>query len=556
MNNYYIYSLFESLVPQPKDIKRIQDIITKSGGDMDKARSLASTMADKIKDANKMERRFNAAVQELGDNHPVTEEFRKACFAMGIDTGDIPEEDIDTMVPNDSFSTDIDTSVEPENNKVELEEPEEDPDNFSIDIDIEKEVSKYERLQKSLETLYNTSAIQNIDEVKNILSILNDLNNFNNSIEEGDNIVNLYNEIIHNLKISEISKFLPGTITVKEIHCIPASYKSWAAYPFKWNIATPYRLMSNYEKRYVPYMENNLPSKDTYGNWKSLSSDSEGISLLSSSRMPTFKTSDDIIFPLLIQAEIYSKIKKKTGKFEFLINPIDFNLVKLHSDWSGFDNFIGKYRFLFSFDRSPMSKKGINGADLYKVSDEYLWTKSKEGVSNNAKEIYKAYILPLHKAIIQLFRSIDNYKEFQQIFEYKAMVNLEIRSIISNCENALYNEIKQIYPEFPSNNPSIEYSGWKIDTESIMNSSVIIAPKLYYTANKVKKYVQDRRGPWSGTRLNGSWDELFDYSTNKTKAFARLSADIKKALGSKLFKKCTINKSLGTIEIPYDILKK
>lgn len=555
MNNYYIHSLFESLVPQPKDIKRIQDIITKSGGDMDKARSLASTMAGKIKDADKMERRFNAAVQELGDSHPVTEEFRKACFAMGIDTGVVPEEDnaeiADTTAQDDSFSTDINAPIPEEN--IESDEPEEDPDNFSIDMDVEEEISKYEKMHNTLENLYNLSNIQSNEDIKQILNILDDLNNFNDSEEEGNNIVNLYNEIIHNLKITEISKFLPANITVKEIHCIPASYKSWAAYPFKWNIAAPYRLRDDYD-RYIPYMENNLPSKNNNGNWVSLSSDSEGISLLS--RMPILKTSDDIIFPLLIQAEIYSNTIKKTGKFEFLINPINFNLVKLHSDWYSSNDFIGKYKFLWSFDRTPMSQTGSNGAKLYKLSNEYKYSSKKDGISGNAKEVYNAYILPLHKAIIKLFRNTDNYKEFQQIWEYKTMTNVMINSIISDCEKALYNNIKQIYPEFPSNNPSLGYAGWKIDKESIMNSSVVIAPKLYYTANKVKKHVQDRRGYYIGTRINSYWDELFDYSTNKTKALAGLAANIKKALGAKLFKKCIVSKDLGTIKIPWEILEK
>lgn len=561
MNNYYIYSLFESLDPQPKDIKRIQDIITKSGGDMEKARKLASTMAGKIKDADKMERRFTAAVQELGEDHPVTEEFKKACFAMGIDTGSSLshiDDKSDTDNPDDqnNFSTDLNTSNLKDINQLKDDDQDNDENDFSTDIIVEEEVSKYEQLQDSLEKLYNLGDIKNIDEVKSILNVLNRLNIYD-SAEEGDNIVNLYNEIIHNIKISDVSKFISNSISIKEIHCIPATYESWASYPFKWNIAAPYRLYgldSNTmyrEKRYVPYLENNLPFSNNSID-PARRADSENISF--SATLPNIKTSGNKIYPILIQAEIYSNLKKKTGKFEFLINPINFNLIKLHSDWVSlnYQGFLGKFKFLFSFADTPISTPGSNGAKLYPLADEYMWGRDSENINDNAKDIYNNYILPLHKGIVKLFRSTDNYKEFQEIFEYITMSRLIIGSVISDCENVLYNKLKSTYPDFPANVPNMGYPGWEIDvTGNDLNSFIVLKPKLYYTRNKVKKWVQNNR---RSMILNPSWDELYDYSTNQTKAFNILSSGIKKALGAKLFKKCISSKNLHTIKIPWEIL--
>ena len=50
--------------PDKKDVQRIQDIKTKAGGNIHKAQSLASVMANSIKDKGKMLRRWEAAKQE------------------------------------------------------------------------------------------------------------------------------------------------------------------------------------------------------------------------------------------------------------------------------------------------------------------------------------------------------------------------------------------------------------------------------------------------------------------------------------------------------------
>ena len=72
--------LFEasSVNPEVKDLTRINDIVSKSGGNVAKATKLAQQMAKAIKDPAKMARRHQAAVQILGENHPVTKAFEVA----------------------------------------------------------------------------------------------------------------------------------------------------------------------------------------------------------------------------------------------------------------------------------------------------------------------------------------------------------------------------------------------------------------------------------------------------------------------------------------------
>jgi hypothetical protein len=67
----------------PKDIKRISDIISKSGGNEGKAVQLATQMANIIKDKNKALQRYEAALEIVGKDHPVTQVFANLASSMG-----------------------------------------------------------------------------------------------------------------------------------------------------------------------------------------------------------------------------------------------------------------------------------------------------------------------------------------------------------------------------------------------------------------------------------------------------------------------------------------
>jgi hypothetical protein len=68
-----------------KDLKRISDIISKSGGNEGKAVQMATQMANTIKDKNKALQRYEAALEIVGKDHPVTQVFANLASSMGHD---------------------------------------------------------------------------------------------------------------------------------------------------------------------------------------------------------------------------------------------------------------------------------------------------------------------------------------------------------------------------------------------------------------------------------------------------------------------------------------
>lgn len=74
-SNYLVHSISEGVTPEKKDLDRINGIMSKANGSEQKAIQLATTMASRITDKDKMIRRHAAAVQLLGSDHPVTKCF-------------------------------------------------------------------------------------------------------------------------------------------------------------------------------------------------------------------------------------------------------------------------------------------------------------------------------------------------------------------------------------------------------------------------------------------------------------------------------------------------
>lgn len=81
MKHLFNYCLNEGTEPEAKDIQRLQDIAKKANGDEAKAVKLAQAMAKAIKDTDKMQRRYKAALQVFGEG-PVA-----AAFNQGFDGG-------------------------------------------------------------------------------------------------------------------------------------------------------------------------------------------------------------------------------------------------------------------------------------------------------------------------------------------------------------------------------------------------------------------------------------------------------------------------------------
>lgn len=100
-------------------------MVAKAPNDIPKQVILAANMCKAIKDALKMERRYKAAIQILGDSSPVTNVFAQGCISMGITIGNIKSEqeddtieasaadDVKINIPERSEEAIVDTPVKP-----------------------------------------------------------------------------------------------------------------------------------------------------------------------------------------------------------------------------------------------------------------------------------------------------------------------------------------------------------------------------------------------------------------------------------------------------------
>lgn len=98
-----------------KDLKRINDIVAKSAGSEAKQIALATKMANAIKDRQKSLQRYEAALEILGADHPVTVIFAEKAQSLGnnIDAAAAPKKkntlgklgsQVDKRKPDDSRS--------------------------------------------------------------------------------------------------------------------------------------------------------------------------------------------------------------------------------------------------------------------------------------------------------------------------------------------------------------------------------------------------------------------------------------------------------------------
>lgn len=76
-----------------KDIMRINDIVKKSDGNESKAVQLATTMATLIKNKQKAIQRYEAALEILGEDHPVTEVFANKAISLGHNIEKVKKEE-------------------------------------------------------------------------------------------------------------------------------------------------------------------------------------------------------------------------------------------------------------------------------------------------------------------------------------------------------------------------------------------------------------------------------------------------------------------------------
>lgn len=74
---------FVNEMASPKDLQRINDIITKANGNEAKEVALATQMVNSITDKQKALQRYEAALEILGKDHPVTVVFADKAISLG-----------------------------------------------------------------------------------------------------------------------------------------------------------------------------------------------------------------------------------------------------------------------------------------------------------------------------------------------------------------------------------------------------------------------------------------------------------------------------------------
>jgi len=86
-----IYTKFDEWINEmvtPKDLDRINSLVSKAKGDEAKAVQLATAMANSIGDMDKLRQRHEAAVEILGADHPATKVFADKMASSGVKPAD------------------------------------------------------------------------------------------------------------------------------------------------------------------------------------------------------------------------------------------------------------------------------------------------------------------------------------------------------------------------------------------------------------------------------------------------------------------------------------
>ena len=562
MNNYYTKFLFESETPEPKDIKRIKDIITKSAGDMGKAQKLAANMVAKIKDLSKMERRYEAAVQELGETHPVTKEFEDGVISMGGSISrTLPQTTTVSPVSTDSvdnepeeFSTEVESL--PVQDQPEVADKSEDPDNFYIESD-EDDLPEYDKLNNYLEDLYNTN-IETVDDIKGILKQLDIIHKYADPVEGYKNIYNKFTEFFQNLDQEDLLNSIQSVsgIKLKNCACIIANQENLHAYPFDKHISFPkctreYSLPSPRDFLKVSWAEINLPQTGTDKILdRKTRSDSKYSAYIENLnfRCDLYKFTNEnaenyenriqsipLIFCQFITAERTPKL------IEFLLNPLNFQFYPIHCEYSGIRKNSMENASMFLY--TPLKDTNYLGKDSNNIEIYKADLNNYYNIKTNIINLYKSYLLPLQKGIIKYFKN-NNYKDIIKIFEYLNMGEVLLYHTLKNCKQKIYEYLTSKFPDFPTYIPSIDYPGWQISMNKTDTKYLVITPYIYYTDKKVSKYK-------TGYGTNPKWKPIFNFGLPKEQAFNKLEKSIRKVLKTKKFNLCKLEGFY--IYIPWDL---
>lgn len=491
--NFYTHILFESTTPEPKDIKRILDIIKKSNGDDVKAAKLAETMANKIKDMDKLERRYNAAVKELGANHPVTLEFKRIMDLNNINPASIPsttttatststsntQTDIDSTISDDTeFNTDIsdlvpetnDNSVNViENNDISIQ------DAHQLYAEVcEKEINSLDDILdiiKDIELLYKASNINTpelVEKKKNIISSIDFKYEFN--------------KLFTKYQFSGLSG-----VTVNDIAVYPSH---------KWEPELKWR-----------------------GDSDQCLSIPLGDSAYTDKKRETYNY-------------LYARVKYKYLRHEYIA---EFNIASEGS--SSFTSYLKIINLSYPIGRT---NKSCYVTDDTKYPIILNRTYSSEW-HNSDPETHLKIINNLKLSIFKILLN-NGWNEILSRESLREKMKISLNSIMQECLDTMEKIFKSKYSIFPDWRPTGKDPGWKINVKKTsLQYGIALEPLLYYTNRK------------NLNTYSWGYETLMEYGLKKKEAIKKLFKDIKSALSARLFKQCTVDPD-GYIIIPWNLI--
>ena len=490
--NFYTHILFESTTPEPKDIKRILDIIKKSNGDDVKAAKLAETMANKIKDMDKLERRYNAAVKELGANHPVALEFKRIMDLNNINPASTPsitttatpastsntQTDIDSTVADDTeFNTDISDLV-PETN-----------DN-SVNVIENNDISIQDAHQ-----LYAEVCEKEINSLDDILDIIKDIellykvSNINTPelVEKKKNIINSidfkyeFNKLFTKYQFSGLSG-----VTVNDIAVYPSH--EWKP-ELKWRASSDHCL------------------EVTLGDYAYTDKKRETYNYL------------------------YARVKYKYLRHEYIA---EFNIAA-----GGSASFTSYLKIInLSYAQNTSRSCYVTDTKKYPIilnkSDDFEW-------HNVTPETHLRIINNLKLSIFKILLN-NGWNEILSRESLREKMKISLNSIMQECLDTMEKIFKSKYSIFPDWRPTGKDPGWKINVQKTsLQYGIALEPLLYYTNRK------------NTNTYSWAYETLMLYGLKKKEAIKKLFKDIKSALSARLFKQCTVDPD-GYIIIPWNLI--
>ena len=546
---FYRHILFESkgVEPDAKDRKRINDIISKSAGDLAKAEKLADSMCKKITDENKLQRRYNAAVEILGPDHVVTKKF-------GSYLGE-PVDDIENNITvEDDTANDFTTDISVDDYDTEISIPAENTENNYVIENIEpseiKSIDEAEKILNEISDLEPKTLDDIIDIIKNVEKVSTYLKNW-----QSDNSADF-----ENIKNLDWVSILNGSLAKYNIS-IPRPQESPAS-----------QIEAIEEFMIVPLSEwreyDGIIPIERYPQMKTKS-----YKLCRLEKRSSYNVYPTEIFKLEDQDKVLNEEKAGSNIFVLYYKTKSW-IVETFLSRNFFD-YRKSYNLHYNNIIAPrfLETGDINDMMLFTPKKYLKYDAASPGASTSIPSeiwksqndsIYFCYAVSLFVQKILAKEGINLFKNPQKI---KERIFREINVISYDCSKILSDYLKTKYPEFPDFIPDQPkdlgpkdkiYPGWVINSKLTSSKGIAIGPMIYYNDRTAQKWVKNSgRNAWHSQVLNPNWNTRMLYP-KYDKGLKILETMIKKAIGPKKWKECSVIESANyhwkTILLPFTVL--